>query len=279
MKLFLSILTLVLCLGIDTNGFASEVAIGASNLYEKVLPSTCAILSLDSEGEEVGFGSGFVISTDGKIVTNAHVVAGAIKVAVECNYKKGTVSKIIAYKEGIDLVVVQSSLKNTAPLDLLSRDKIKPGGLIFAIGNPLGLQGTITSGLYSGVRRYKETDYLQISASINPGNSGGPVMTNSADVIGIATMSLADTQGLNFPVPADEIPKLPKVNLEISSLNIYIENEEYEKTSPIVSGLSFLGLPLGSDCLDIQKIKGIFDIEGNAEREGSVVVSESLSAI
>ena len=271
--IFLLLVLILFC----QHSFASETTFDASSLYEKIKPSICALLSLDSNGEEVAFGSGFVISNDGRIVTNAHVISGANKMVVECNSQKGNITKIVAYKEGIDLVILQSNLSNTTPLKIISRDKLKPGGLIFAIGNPLGLQGTITSGLFSGIRAFEENDYLQISANINPGNSGGAVVTTTAEVVGVATMHFANTQGLSFAIPADLIPNLPQVELSISSLDI----EQFERgqlSSPLVSELTFLGLPLGADCKLIQTIKDITELKGLwVYRPNKTVTADEIS--
>lgn len=267
------VFSLLVIFGHSHSAFSSEITFDATDLYERVKPSLCAVLSLDERGEELAFGSGFVISEDGKIVTNAHVISGAKNVNVECDSKQATVSKIIAYKEGIDLAVLQSGLSKTKPLKITPREKMKPGGLIFALGNPLGLQGTITSGLFSGVRSYEENDYLQLSASVNPGNSGGPIITTTGEVIGVAAMGISGAQGLNFAIPADVLLNLPQT--DINFVAVKFGNKKNDANSnAMLSGLSVLGLPFGSECSAIQYLDKVYDIglsEGNWEGSAEVI--------
>lgn len=246
---------LFLVMGAVPSGAEADVPVDATAIYASVEPSLCAVLSIDDRGKEIGFGSGFVLSPDGRIVTNAHVVAGAKALRVECGSKKGVAQKVVAYKSGLDLVVLQTNLANLKPLRLGNKNPAKPGMVVFAIGNPYGMTNTITAGLLSGSRDIAGISYLQFSAEINPGSSGGPLVTTSGDVIGIATLSVTKAKGLGFALPVELIHQLPSTNINFEAIADIRSGERIKGSEqPIVSDLSFRGLQLGTSCNAILRL-------------------------
>lgn len=154
-----------------------------------------------------GSGSGFIISSDGFLFTNSHVVnkARAIKVALH----DGTVCNVELIGEDTitDLAILKISANDFQPSILGDSDKLKVGQLVIAIGNPLGFQHTVTSGIVSALGRSMQTFsgstldcMIQTDAALNPGNSGGPLVNAEGEVIGVNTAIINGTQGLCFAV-------------------------------------------------------------------------------
>lgn len=159
-----------------------------------------------------GVGSGFIISKDGYILTNEHVVDGAEEIKVNIVGKEKAVSaRVVGEDHDLDLAVIKIDAGDNLPvLKLGSSNDIAVGNWVIAIGNPYGLDHTVTVGVISAKgrpvsvqdRRYR--NLLQTDASINPGNSGGPLLNLQGDVIGINT-AVAEAQGIGFAIPSDTV--------------------------------------------------------------------------
>jgi serine protease Do len=155
-------------------------------------------------------GSGFIISPDGYIVTNHHVVAKAeeIQVSLQDSEKEYT-AEVIGSDEETDLALLKIKAERDLPtLEFGSSEDIKPGEWVVAIGNPFGLSHTVTAGIISAKGRSigaagPYTDFLQTDASINPGNSGGPLLNMDGQVIGINAAIVPQGQGIGFAIPSD----------------------------------------------------------------------------
>jgi len=157
---------------------------------------------------EKGIGSGFIISKDGYILTNQHVIDGAssITVNIAADSEKYT-ARVIGQDSELDLAVLKiDASKDLATLSLGDSSKIRPGEWVVAIGNPYGLDHTVTAGVISALGRPVEIDnrpyknLIQTDAAINPGNSGGPLLNTSGQVIGINTAVNASAQGIGFAI-------------------------------------------------------------------------------
>ena len=156
-----------------------------------------------------GTGSGFIINNNGQILTNAHVVAGATKVTVTLKDGRTVDGKVKGIDRVTDVAVVEIAEKNLPSIQLGNSEQIKPGEWAIAIGNPLGLDNSVTAGIVSGTGRTgaeigaadKRVNYIQTDAAINPGNSGGPLLNASGQVIGINTAILRGARGLGFAIP------------------------------------------------------------------------------
>ena len=161
--------------------------------------------------ERTGVGSGVIIGSDGRILTNAHVVQGARRVQVTLADGRTLPAGVEGVDPSVDLAVLRVAGANL-PVAELSDRPLRAGQLVVAIGNPFGLGWTVTAGVVSALGRHLPlpgsaglTDPIQTDASINPGNSGGPLVDSSGRVVGITTAMLAYAQGLGFAVPVRTI--------------------------------------------------------------------------
>jgi len=165
---------------------------------------------------EKGSGSGFIISSTGQIVTNSHVVNGADTVTVILKDGRSFKGKVLGQDVLTDVAVVKIDANNLPTLTLGNSDILQAGEAAIAIGNPLGLNNTVTAGIISATGRSssdigasdKRVDYLQTDAAINPGNSGGPLLDNRAEVIGMNTAIIQGAQGLGFAIPINTVQKI-----------------------------------------------------------------------
>jgi S1-C subfamily serine protease len=160
-----------------------------------------------SSGQEQGVGTGFIISSDGYIATNAHVVANATSVQVKLDGGQEVPGRVVGASTQSDLAVVKINGKNLPVAELGDSDALVVGDQVIAIGNALGLEGepTVTSGIVSGLDRVLQEpngtnipNCLQTDASINPGNSGGPLVNGAGQVIGINTAIADPSQSNNI---------------------------------------------------------------------------------
>lgn len=155
---------------------------------------------------EQSLGTGFIISPDGYILTNNHVVNGADEVMVKLSDGRELKGEIKGMDEKLDLALIKISDKGTFPsTELGDSDALEVGEWVMAIGNPFGLAQTVTAGIVSAKGRVIGSgpydDFIQTDASINPGNSGGPLFSAAGKVIGINTAIIAGGQGIGFAIP------------------------------------------------------------------------------
>jgi S1-C subfamily serine protease len=164
-----------------------------------------------------GQGSGFIIDRDGIILTNAHVVDRADKVTVILKDGRSLLGKVQGADPVTDLAVVKvSGAKNLPSVQLGDSDLVKVGDWAIAVGNPFGLDNTVTLGIVSTLKRSSATvgmtdkrlDFIQTDAAINPGNSGGPLLDANGQVIGINTAIRADAMGIGFAIPINKAKKI-----------------------------------------------------------------------
>jgi S1-C subfamily serine protease len=159
-----------------------------------------------------GQGSGFIIDDSGIILTNAHVVDQADKVTVLLKDGRTFEGKVQGADEVTDLAVVKIAGKNLPVASLGDSSDVKVGDWAIAVGNPLGLDNTVTLGIVSTLQRSssqvgipdKRLDFIQTDAAINPGNSGGPLLNEQGEVIGINTAIRPDAMGIGFAIPIDQ---------------------------------------------------------------------------
>jgi len=166
--------------------------------------------------QEEGLGSGFIISKDGYILTNEHVIDGASSISVTVTgFDKELGAKVVGSDYDLDLALLKISANSDLPfLNLGNSDQVRVGNWVIAIGNPYGLDHTVTTGVISakgrpvsvGDRQYE--NLLQTDASINPGNSGGPLLNLQGEVIGINTAINAQAQGIGFAIPTSTVQRV-----------------------------------------------------------------------
>jgi serine protease Do len=153
-------------------------------------------------------GSGFIIDKDGYIVTNNHVIDNADKIVVILNNEKEFEAQIIGRDKNTDLALIKIESNHNLPvLRFGDSDALKVGQWVVAIGNPFGLEQTVTAGIVSAKGRVIGSgpydDFIQTDASINPGNSGGPLLNMEGEVVGINTAIVAGGQGIGFAIPVN----------------------------------------------------------------------------
>jgi S1-C subfamily serine protease len=247
-------------------------------VYKRTLPSvvnvTSSALAFDffyGIVPQSGQGSGFILSRDGRILTNYHVIENAQKVEVTLSDKHKYRAQVVLQDQAHDLALLQISAPNLTPAVLSESRDLQIGQNVYAIGNPFGLTGTMTTGIISSIRSVREPqgatieNALQTDAAINPGNSGGPLLNSRGEVIGmntlIATGGAEQSSGIGFAIPVDTIKavladytkygRVRRPSLGIASLAI----------GPDISGQ--IGLPADYGVLVQKVIPG-----GAAERAG-----------
>jgi S1-C subfamily serine protease len=168
------------------------------------------IVTADSAGKDTRLGSGFIVSPDGKIVTNYHVIQGAHSaVAKLANGAFFLVDGVSGVDVNRDLAVLKVSGKDLPFLRLADSDTLQIGEHVVAIGSPLGLQNTVSDGIVSGVTEVTPNQKLiQTTAPISGGNSGGPLLNSQGAVVGVIQASIVQGQNLNFAVPIDQVRSL-----------------------------------------------------------------------
>ena len=165
---------------------------------------------------EQGTGSGFILSSDGQVMTNAHVVEGAKTVNVTLNDGRTFQGEVVGTDPVTDVAIVKIEGENLPTAPLGSTENLAAGQWAIAIGNPLGLDNTVTAGIISALGRTssqvgisdKRVQFIQTDAAINPGNSGGPLLNAQGEVIGMNTAIRAGAQGLGFAIPIETAKRI-----------------------------------------------------------------------
>lgn len=160
-----------------------------------------------------GQGSGFIVDASGIVLTNAHVVSGADSVTVTLKDGRTLQGDVRGVDEPSDLAVVKIDGSDLPVAPLGNSSDVEVGDWAIAVGNPLGLDNTVTLGIVSTLNRSsaqigipdKRLDFIQTDAAINPGNSGGPLLNQAGEVIGINTAIRADAEGIGFAIPIDAV--------------------------------------------------------------------------
>jgi serine protease Do len=192
-----------------------------------------AVVTITTEGEELeaspfsrrvrkrkleGLGTGFLIRKDGVILTNNHVIESASTIAVKLSDERTFPAKVVGRDPATDIAVVRIEATDLTPLALGDSDAIQIGDWVVAIGNPFGLDHTVSAGIVSAKGRTRKDvpldpagyyDFLQTDASINPGNSGGPLLNLRGEVVGInSAIRGGGAQGIGFAIPINMVKQL-----------------------------------------------------------------------
>ncbi len=226
------------------------------------------------EYQQKSLGSGFIISSDGYILTNNHVISRATKIRVKLLYT-GEVydAKVVGSDPKTDVALLKIKASRKLPTVALGdSDNIKVGDWVLAVGNPFGLNGTVTWGIISAKGRVigqgPYDHFLQTDAAINPGNSGGPLVDMNGKVVGINTAIVASGQGIGFAVPINIakklIPQLKKGNIVRGWLGVLVQN-----VTPDM--VKFFKLPDTSGAIVSQVVKGS-PADRAGIKEGDVIV-------
>src|SRR6266496_1493464 len=214
------------------------------DLVRRIKPSAVAIETFDARGEKVSRGSGFFIDLD-RVVTNRHVIEGAYRAEVHLNSGNTyQVKSVIAVDAEGDIALLKIDAP-AAQIRPLSLDRTSPqeGESVVVIGNPFGLEGSVTNGIVSAVRDIPTFGrIIQITAPISPGSSGSPVVNMQGQVIGVATLQITGGQSVNFAIPSERISQLQSVSLmSLSELAATSGKDKHAKAVQFFrDGLSFL---------------------------------------
>ena len=185
------------------------------------------------EFRQKSLGSGFIIDKEGYIITNNHVVEKTEQIKVKLSDKKEYDAQVIGTDPKTDLALIKIKAAGSLPVVRLGdSDKLEVGEWVVAIGNPFGLEQTVTTGIISAKGRVigagPYDDFLQTDASINPGNSGGPLFNLKGEVVGINTAIVAGGQGIGFAIPVNMakglLPQLKKGKVVYGYLGVYIQD-------------------------------------------------------
>ena len=180
-----------------------------SELMEKSRPSIVTITQIGRGGAQEALGAGFVISADGLIATNRHVIGNARRLQVRLN--DGTtqdVTEVHATDPTLDLAIIRIEKKDLQPLALGDSDTVKQGAEVIAIGHPQGLQYSVVEGVVSAIRDVEGCQMFQVAIPIEEGNSGGPLMDRQGRVQGIVTLKSAVTENLGFAHSVNQLKRL-----------------------------------------------------------------------
>ena len=188
------------------------------DIYETVIPS---VVSISCTGVTSGTGTGVILTQDGYIVTNCHVVADAQSIQVLLHDGRNTGAELVGLDDVSDLAVLRISAQDLVPARLGDSSAVRVGDSVVAIGDPLGiaLRGTMTDGIISAINRDVDVDgrtmnLLQTNAALNSGNSGGPLINRYGQVIGINTMKMSSSlssaavEGLGFAIPSATVQEI-----------------------------------------------------------------------
>ncbi|MGH0122667.1 UNVERIFIED_CONTAM: hypothetical protein FKN15_045477 [Acipenser sinensis] len=188
-----------------------------ADVVDKIAPAVVHLelfrrLPFTSQEIPVSSGSGFIVSEDGWIVTNAHVLSNKQRIKVELKNGEHCDAKVKDMDQKLDIALIKIESESPLPVLLLGRSAdLRPGEFVVAVGSPFSLQNTVTTGIVSTTQRggkelgLKDSDmeYIQTDAIINYGNSGGPLVNLDGEVIGMNTLKV--TAGISFAIPADKI--------------------------------------------------------------------------
>lgn len=239
---FFCLALLLLLAGARRHALAQEEYL--PELVRRVKPSVVAIVTYDARGEKLSKGSGFFIAAE-RVVTNRHVIDGAFK--AEIHTTSGNVYNVrgvLAVDGEGDIALLQIDIgANIINPLAITRTSPQEGESVVVVGNPLGLEGSVSNGIVSAVRDIPNFGrIIQITAPISSGSSGSPVVNMQGQVIGVATLQLTDGQSLNFAVPSDRVAALSATALRTLSEVVSATKKSQRATAErfYMQGLGFL---------------------------------------
>ena len=204
--------------GVDDEEILDAYSRTVTGVSERVSPAVVHIKTLRkiksrsrngiiTEREESGSGSGFIISSDGYVITNCHVIKDAVSIGIALQDGRETDAELIGVDPFTDVGVIKIHGDNLSSVSFGNSEKVKVGQLAIAIGNPFGFQYSVTAGVVSALGRTLQSqngrlidNVIQTDAALNPGNSGGPLVNSDGKVIGINTAIIPSAQGICFAV-------------------------------------------------------------------------------
>ncbi len=221
--------------------------------------------------QQIGSGSGVILSKDGYIITNNHVIDDADRIQV-VHGKRTYEAELIGTDPSTDLAVIKVNVRELPPITLGNSDQVNVGEWVLAVGNPFNLTSTVTAGIVSAKGRninilkdkFPIESFIQTDAAINPGNSGGALVNAQGELVGINTAILSRTgtyAGYGFAVPSNIVKK------------VYEDIKRYGETQKAFTGAEFMDIDSElADRMDLQNLSGV--IVANVQREGAAAESK-----
>lgn len=186
--------------------FSAICFANADKIFKMNNKGVVVIMAFDDKGKAISQGSGFIVRTDGVVVTNYHVISNSKSIKIKTGNKIFNVDGIINLDKENDIAILKADANNLPTVKLGDPEKIGIGERLYVISSPQGLENSISDGILSGKREIgKNKKILQITAPISSGSSGSPVFDKNGEVIGITTFLLKESQNLNFALPVDII--------------------------------------------------------------------------
>lgn len=204
-------LSLILAIPIGAAAQSAPPRKDIPTIARTVNGSIVSIVMSDGSGRPIAQGTGFLVSKDGLIVTNYHVIAeggsGVAKLPDGATY---ILEGLVASDKARDVAIIKATGRNFRILALGNSDRVEVGQEVVAIGNPFSLESTVSNGIVSGIRSAEQLGgkFLQVTAPISPGSSGGPLFNMAGEVIGITTLYLKGGENLNFAIPINDAKRL-----------------------------------------------------------------------
>jgi S1-C subfamily serine protease len=238
---------ITLCAVLALQTYSVSNAQTARQLAQDTFPSVVLLVMQDANGQPFSLGSGFFIA-DGVIVTNLHVVRGSSSGQVKMVGQTRTypIRGVVGIDANADIVLLEVRGANAPSLELSQGTDLAVGDVVYAVGNPEGLEGTFSQGIVSGFRGTGPDKLLQITAPISPGSSGGPIVNSRGEVVGVAVATFKEGQNLNFAVPASFVVPLLKDMGKPRPFSSVAEVQGDAKTAPVFSSESTQGV-IGTD--------------------------------
>ena len=205
----------------------------ATELNDMFLDSVGELVVYDKKGNRISLGSCFVFTKDGMLVTNYHVIEGGYSAEATIGHRTYKVTMVVDYKKDLDIAILKIPANNLQPVKICKLEH-KTGETVYALGNSQGLTSTFSKGMITYSDRESEgVHYVQHDAAISSGNSGGPLINEYGEVIGINTLTLKDSQNLNFAIRVSQLGKLslgwaiPMTEFYERELNAYQRLSQY----------------------------------------------------
>lgn len=240
-----------------------------SQIYERILPSFVSITS--SSMTAYNTGSGVILTQDGYVLTNAHVVAGADEVLVTLHDNRSFSASLVGFDSDEDLAVLKIQASGLTPAEFGRSDDLRCGDPVAALGNSLGYQATFTDGIVSALDRELELDdgttmtLIQTSAAINFGNSGGPLLNQYGQVVGITTIKIISDDGsaesMGFAIPSSRVRYV---------VNQLLAGEEVRNA---VFGFTVSTIPAAEGGLELLEVDSLSDAWTQGLRAGDIITS------
>ena len=246
------------------NWTSSIYALNVKKVFEDTRPSVILIMAFDDQDEPLGLGSGFFFGDSNTIATNLHVVKNASKLLIKLsNGDVGQLTSVLGIDTANDLALLTSTVKGEV---IVGAERLPAiGEDIIAIGNPKGLEGTVSSGIVSGIRTDKTGQWIQITAPISPGSSGGPVVDEDGYLLGVTTFYVGDGQNLNGIIPTAYLTKLYHNKNKATLASLKVKSKKKIKTA------------IGN--VRIAHIAGRFTGSSNGDKLEFSIVNKSQEAI